>query len=123
MPTIYKIVSYRISLQLENALRKKALSEEEIAHVYEVFTEKKQNNIKSLKIGIIVMAIFALIIGVATIITAEEILFGFICLFATLAIAAFAGYLAWYCNIGKISKRWNQLLKDYYPQISEKYTL
>ncbi len=123
MPRIYKIITYSISLQLETDLRKKSLSEEEVAHVYDVFSEKKKKQMTSVKIGFIVMAVFALIIGVATLLSVDNILFGFIYLFGTLALLCGAMYLAWYCNIGKISKQWNKLLKDYYPQICDKYVL
>ena len=130
MPTIHlnSITTYSISFQLENDIRKKALSEEEIAHVYELFKEKKQKQFTSVKIMIIVMAVFALIIGIATLLKMEsfdsdERLLSFIGIALAFVIMGIAGYLGWYCNIGKISKQWNKLLKDYYPQISEKYKL
>ena len=126
MPTIHlsSITTYSISFQLENDIRKKALSEEEIAQVYELFKEKKQKQFTSVKIMIIVMAVFALILGISTFLYAEDnLLIGFAGLALALVIMGIAGYLGWYCNIGKISKQWNKLLKDYYPQISEKYKL
>ena len=126
MPSIHlhSITTYSIGFQLENDIRKKALSEEEIAQVHEVFTEKKKKQYTSVKILLIVMAVFALILGISTFLYAEDnLLIGFAGLALALVFMGIAGYIAWYCNIGKISKQWNKLLKDYYPQISEKYKL
>lgn len=126
MPTIHfeSIITYSISFQLENDIRKKALSEEDIAHVYDIFKEKKKKQFTSVKIMLIVMAVFALILGISTFLYAEDnLLIGFATLALSLVFMGIAGYIGWYNNIGKISKQWNKLLKDYYPQISEKYKL
>ena len=42
MAVIHKITTYRISYELENDIRKKALSEEEIANVFEQFSSKNK---------------------------------------------------------------------------------
>ena len=120
---LHSITTYSIGFQLENDIRKKALSEEDIAHVYEIFTEKKKKQFLSVKIMFIVMAVFALIFGISMFLNTDEILLGLVSLALALVIMGIAGYIAWYCNIGKISKQWNNLLKDYYLQISEKYVL
>lgn len=126
MPLIHKveITVYKISTQLESAIRRKSLDEEQIADAYQALSEKKKKQVTSVKIGAIVMTVFALIIGISTIIAAEDyLLVGFLCLFGTLALAAVAAYIGYYVNVGKVAKQWNALLKENYPDISDKYKL
>ena len=40
-----------------------------------------------------------------------------------LVIAGVAGYIGYYTVVGKTAKQWNNLLKQYYPDISDKYKL
>lgn len=110
------ITVYSISVQLESALRKKEFKADELA-------ELKKKQFKSVKILLIVLAVFlplliaGCIIGDAgpaiTILTAVLYCAG-VCV---------AGYIGWYVNVGKIAKRWNILMKENYPDLAGKFKL
>ena len=117
------ITVYSISVQLESALRKKEFKADELAEVYNTFAELKKKQFKSVKILLIVLAVFlplliaGCIIGDAgpaiTILTAVLYCAG-VCV---------AGYIGWYVNVGKIAKRWNILMKENYPDLAGKFKL
>lgn len=123
MAVIHKITTYRISYELENDIRKKALSEEEIANVFEQFSSKNKLLTKRVKILCIIAVVIGLISGISTYVRTEEISLAALTGGIYLVIMGIAAYFAWYCNIGKITKQWNSLIKSYYSQISDKYTL
>lgn len=123
MATIHKIIAYSISHELENDIRKKALSEEEIADIYEQFKNEKQKLSKRVKILFIVGAAIALFFGISTYISTDEKLLAFITAALLFGIIAGAGFGAIYTNIGKIAKQWNSLIGSYYSQIGDKYRL
>ena len=64
MATIHKITTYSISYELENDIRKKALSEEEIANIYEQLKSEKQKLAQRVKILLITGAVLALVFGI-----------------------------------------------------------
>ena len=121
---IVKILYYEISTQLESKFRGKLLNEEELAAYYEALQEKKKHNMKSVKILLIAMAVFFVLLTIAAIIGGSGnigiILFTII---APLILMGIAGYTGWYLNVGKVARRWNQLVKQYYPDLYVKYKL
>ena len=123
MAVIHKITTYSISNELENDIRKKALSEEEIANVFEQFSAKNKLLTKRVKILCIIAVVIGLIFGISTYVSTEEISLAALTGGIYLVIMGIAASFAWYCNIGKITKQWNSLIKSYYSQISDKYTL
>ena len=123
MAVIHKITTYRISYELENDIRKKALSEEEIANVFEQFSAKNKLLTKRVKIICIIAVVIGLVSGISTYVRTEEIALAALTNGIYLVIMGIAAYLAWSFNIGKITKQWNSLIKSYYSQISDKYTL
>jgi len=121
---IVKILYYEISTELESKLRGKLLKEDELEACYEAIKEKKKHQMKSVKILCIVMAIFFAILTIGTIIGgSDNIGLSFIIIVGSLIFMSFAGYLGWYLNVGKVAKRWNKLVKEYYPDLYVKYKL
>ena len=120
MAVIHKITTYSISYELENDIRKKALSEEEIANVFEQFSSKNKLLTKRVKILCIIAVVIGLISGISTYVSTEEIALAALTGGIYLVIMGIAAYAAWYCNIGKITKKWNSLIKSYYSQIQKK---
>ena len=123
MATIHKITAYSINYELEEDIRKKVLSEEEIANIYEQFATEKKVLSKRVKILFIIAAVIALAAGISTYVNTDEAGLAAITSLLILVVFGGAGYLAIYCNIGKISKQWNSLISSYYPKIGDKYRL
>ena len=119
---IVEIPVYSISVQLESALRKKEYKEEQIAQAYGVLSEKKKKQKTPVIILASVIAVFGLITGIGAII-GDNLVFGLISIFVLIAAAGAAGYIGYYINVGKTAKQWNQLLKEFYPDICGKYKL
>lgn len=119
---IVEIPVYRISVQLESALRKKEYKEEQIAQAYGILSEKKKKQKTSVIVLAVVIAAFGLILGIGSIIT-DNLVFGLICFFGLVVAAGVAGYIGYYNNVGKTAKQWNALLKEFYPDICSKYKL
>lgn len=121
---IVKILYYEISTELESKLRGKLLKEDELEAYYEAIKEKKKHQMKSVKILCIVMAVFFVILTIGAIIGgSSDIGASFFIIIGSLVLMAGAGYLGWYLNVGKVAKRWNKLVKEYYPDLYLKYKL
>lgn len=121
---IVSITSYNISTQLESAIRNKKLTEEELADAHKGLSYRKQEQWGKIKIGIITMSVMLGLLGIPMLINADDNIGLALVFFLTCcAIFAFAIYLAWYVNVGKIVKQWNKLIRDYYPEICDKYKL
>ena len=119
---IVEIPVYSISVQLESALRKKEYKEEHIAQVYGILSEKK----KKQKMPAIILASVIAVFGLATLIgsiIADNIVIGIVCFVGFAVVAGVAGYIGYYNNVGKTAKQWNNLLKEFYPDICGKYKL
>ncbi len=119
---IVEIPVYSISVQLESALRKKEYKEDQIAEAYNILSAKKKKQMTPVIILASVIAVFGLITLIGSII-ADNIVIGIVCFAALIAGAGIAGYIGYYNNVGKTAKQWNTLLKEFYPDISEKYKL
>ena len=121
---IVKILYYEISTELESKLRGKLLKEDELEAYYEAIKEKKKHQMKSVKILCIVMAVFFVILTIGAIIgDSSDIGASLFIIIGSLILMAGAGYLGWYLNVGKVAKRWNKLVKEYYPDLYLKYKL
>ena len=121
---IVKILYYEISTELESKLRGKLLKEDELEAYYEAIKEKKKHQMKSVKILCIVMAVFFVILTLGAIIGgSSDIGASLFIIIGSLILMAGAGYLGWYLNVGKVAKRWNKLVKEYYPDLYVKYKL
>ena len=123
MATIHKITAYSISYELENDIRKKAFSEEEIADIYEQLKSEKQKLSQRVKILLITGAVLSLVFGISTYVKSEEILLALVTAVVLMAVVGAAALGAMYANIGKIAKQWNKLIGSYYSQIGDKYIL
>ena len=117
-----EIPVYSISVQLESALRKKEYKEEHIAQAYNILSEKKKKQKMPVIILATVIAVFGLITLIGSII-ADNIVIGIVSFAVLFVGAAAAGYIGYYTMVGKTAKQWNKLLKEFYPDISEKYKL
>jgi uncharacterized membrane-anchored protein len=117
-----EIPVYRISVQLESVLRKKEYKEDQIAQTYNILSEKKKKQKMPAIILAIVIAAIGLIMLISSIIT-DNIVMGIVTFAVLLVIAGVAGYIGYYTVVGKTAKQWNNLLKQYYPDISDKYKL
>ena len=120
---IIEIPVYSVSVQLESALRKKEYKEEQISQAFNILSEKKKKQKTPVLILAIVIAAFGLILGVGTMIAGDNVVMGVITLVGFIAAAGIAGYIGYYVNVGKTAKQWNALLKQFYPDICEKYKL
>lgn len=121
---IVEITVYEISAQLESKLQGKLLKEDEIAAVHSALSEKKKAQMKNVKILCIVMAVIFVFLVVAAIAgDFDNIGITLAAIFGPLILMGIAGYIGWYVNVGKVAKRWNQLLKQSYPDIAAKYKL
>lgn len=121
---IVKILYYEISTELESKLRGKLLKEDELEAYYEAIKEKKKHQMKSVRILCIVMAVFFVILTIGAIIGgSSDIGASLFIIIGSLVLMAGAGYLGWYLNVGKVAKRWNKLVKEYYPDLYLKYKL
>ena len=117
-----EIPVYSISVQLESALRKKEYKEDQIAQAYNILNEKKKKQKMPIIILAAVIAFFGLITLIGSII-ADNIVIGIICFVCFAVAAGVADYIGYNINVGKTAKQWNNLLKEFYPDISDKYKL
>ena len=121
---IVEITVYSISAQLESKLQGKLLKENEIADIHNALSGLKKKQFKSVKILCIVMAVIFVVLTIGSIITGfDNIGLTIATIVIPLILMGIAGYIAWYINVGKVAKRWNQLLKASYPDIAGKYKL
>lgn len=121
---IVEITVYSISAQLESKLQGKLLKENEIADIHNALSGLKKKQFKSVKILCIVMAVIFVILTIGSIIAGfDNIGLTIATIVIPLILMGIAGYIAWYINVGKVAKRWNQLLKASYPDIAGKYKL
>lgn len=121
---IVEITVYSISAQLESKLQGKLLKENEIADIHNALSGLKKNQFKSVKILCIVMAVIFVVLTIGSIIAGfDNIGLTIATIVIPLILMGIAGYIAWYINVGKVAKRWNQLLKASYPDIAGKYKL
>lgn len=121
---IVEITVYSISAQLESKLQGKLLKENEIADIYNALSGLKKKQFKSVKILCIVMAVIFVVLTIGSIIAGfDNIGLTIATIVIPLILMGIAGYIAWYINVGKVAKRWNQLLKASYPDIAGKYKL
>ena len=119
---IVEIPVYSISVQLESALRKKEYKEEQIAQAYGILSEKKKKQKMPAIILASVIAAFGLISLIGGIID-DNVVIGIVSFVALIIVAGVAGYIGYYNNVGKTAKQWNNLLKEFYPDICGKYKL
>ena len=121
---IVEITVYSISAQLESKLQGKLLKENEIADIHNALSGLKKKQFKSVKILCIVMAVIFVVLTIGSIIAGfDNIGLTIATIVIPLILMGIAGYIAWYINVGKVAKRWNQLLKASYPVIAGKYKL
>ena len=121
---IVEITVYSISAQLESKLQGKLLKENEIADIHNALSGLKKKQFKSVKILCIVMAVIFVVLTIGSIIAGfDNIGLTIATIVIPLILMGIAGYIAWYINVGKVAKRWNQLLKASYPDIASKYKL
>lgn len=121
---IVAITVYSISAQLESKLQGKLLKENEIADIHNALSGLKKKQFKSVKILCIVMAVIFVVLTIGSIIAGfDNIGLMIATIVIPLILMGIAGYIAWYINVGKVAKRWNQLLKASYPDIAGKYKL
>ncbi len=121
---IVEITVYSISAQLESKLQGKLLKENEIADIHNALSGLKKKQFKSVKILCIVMAVIFVVLTIGSIIAGfDNIGLTIATIVIPLVLMGIAGYIAWYINVGKVAKRWNQLLKASYPDIAGKYKL
>ena len=121
---IVEITVYSISAQLESKLQGKILKENEIADIHNALSGLKKKQFKSVKILCIVMAVIFVVLTIGSIIAGfDNIGLTIATIVIPLILMGIAGYIAWYINVGKVAKRWNQLLKASYPDIAGKYKL
>ena len=121
---IVEITVYSISAQLESKLQGKLLKENEIADIHNALSGLKKKQFKGVKILCIVMAVIFVVLTIGSIIAGfDNIGLTIATIVIPLILMGIAGYIAWYINVGKVAKRWNQLLKASYPDIAGKYKL
>ena len=120
---IVEIPVYSISVQLESAIRKKELKEDQISQAFNALSAKKKKQKTPILILVIVISVFALIMGAGIMIGGDNIILGLVTMLLFLAAAAVAGFIGYHVNIGKTAKQWNALLKENYPDICGKYKL
>ena len=121
---IVEITVYSISAQLESKLQGKLLKENEIADIHNALSGLKKKQFKSVKILCIVMAVIFVVLTIGSIIAGfDNIGLTIATIVIPLILMGIAGYIAWYINVGKVAKRFNQLLKASYPDIAGKYKL
>lgn len=121
---IVEITVYSISAQLESKLQGKLLKENEIADIHNALSGLKKKQFTSVKILCIVMAVIFVVLTIGSIIAGfDNIGLTIATIVIPLILMGIAGYIAWYINVGKVAKRWNQLLKASYPDIAGKYKL
>ena len=121
---IVEITVYSISAQLESKLQGKLLKENEIADIHNALSGLKKKQFKSVKILCIVMAVIFVVLTIGSVIAGfDNIGLTIATIVIPLILMGIAGYIAWYINVGKVAKRWNQLLKASYPDIAGKYKL
>ena len=121
---IVEITVYSISAQLESKLQGKLLKENEIADIHNALSGLKKKQFKSVKILCIIMAVIFVVLTIGSIIAGfDNIGLTIATIVIPLILMGIAGYIAWYINVGKVAKRWNQLLKASYPDIAGKYKL
>ena len=121
---IVEITVYSISAQLESKLQGKLLKENEIADIHNALSGLKKKQFKSVKILCIVMAVIFVVLTIGSIIAGfDNIGLTIATIVIPLVLMGIAGYIAWYINVGKVAKSWNQLLKASYPDIAGKYKL
>lgn len=121
---IVEITVYSISAQLESKLQGKLLKENEIADIHNALSGLKKKQFKSVKILCIVMTVIFVVLTIGSIIAGfDNIGLTIATIVIPLILMGIAGYIAWYINVGKVAKRWNQLLKASYPDIAGKYKL
>ena len=121
---IVEITVYSISAQLESKLQGKLLKENEIADIHNALSGLKKKQFKSVKILCIVMAVIFVVLTIGSIIAGfDNIGLTIATIVIPLILMGIAGYIAWYINVGKVAKGWNQLLKASYPDIAGKYKL
>ena len=121
---IVEITVYSISAQLESKLQGKLLKENEIADIHNALSGLKKKQFKSVKILCIVMAVIFVVLTIGSIIAGfDNIGLTIATIVIPLILMGIAGYIAWYINVGKVAKRWNQLLQASYPDIAGKYKL
>ena len=121
---IVEITVYSISAQLESKLQGKLLKENEIADIHNALSGLKKKQFRSVKILCIVMAVIFVVLTIGSIIAGfDNIGLTIATIVIPLILMGIAGYIAWYINVGKVAKRWNQLLKASYPDIAGKYKL
>lgn len=119
-----EITVYSISAQLESKLQGKLIKEDELAEIHKALSEKKKGQMKSVKILCIVMAVIFVVLTIGAIVADfDSIGVKIATIVVPLILMGIAGYIAWYINIGKVAKRWNQLVKQSYPDIADKYKL
>ena len=119
-----EITIYSISAQLESKLQGKLIKEDELAEIHKALSEKKKGQMKSVKILCIVMAVIFVVLTIGAIVADfDSIGVKIATIVVPLILMGIAGYIAWYINIGKVAKRWNQLVKQSYPDIADKYKL
>lgn len=119
----YEIITYSISTQLESALSQKQLKETELADIYTKLAERKKKQNSSVIALVVAAAIFAVLVIVGCIVGELDLGVTLACVGGFLVLIAVAGYLAWYNFEGKISKKWNKLLKENYPSVCDKFKL
>ena len=120
---IIEIPVYSISVQLESAIRKKELKEDQISQAFNALSAKKKKQKTPILILVIVISVFALIMGAGIMIGGDNIILGLVTMLLFLAAAAVAGFIGYHVNVGKTAKQWNALLKENYPDICGKYKL
>ena len=120
---IIEIPVYSISVQLESAIRKKELKEDQISQAFNALSAKKKKQKTPILILVIVISVFALIMGAGIMIGGDNIILGLVTMLLFLAAAAVAGFIGYHVNVGKTAKQWNALLKEKYPDICGKYKL
>ena len=119
-----EITVYSISAQLESKLQGKLIKEDELAEIHKALSEKKKGQMKSVKILCIVMAVIFVVLTIGAIVADfDSIGVTIATIVCPLILMGIAGYIAWFINVGKVAKRWNQLLKQSYPDIADKYKL
>ncbi|MBR5975010.1 MAG: hypothetical protein IK020_07490 [Clostridiales bacterium] len=120
---VYQITKYELNVRLEAALKKKELSEEQLADVFGQLNERKKKQHTSLIVLLVVTAVFLAFLGISFAVTGVSAgyILGFLLIF--LAAVGAGGYFGWYFFEGKVAKQWNALLREYYPDVCGKYKL
>lgn len=119
----YEIITYSISTQLESDLSQKQLKETELADIYTKLAERKKKQHSSVIALVVAAAIFAVLVIVGCIVGELDLGVTLACVGGFLVLIAVGGYLAWYNFEGKISKKWNKLLKENYHSVCDKFKL